>query len=116
MDSDPRKPTSSTFEPFPTRGVWTAIGLSRTAFFVILLGASAIYVLWDGPLWSRLGRDDFGRIVVSYSIIPIAVLVGLARNGTLRLATFVTATGVIAALKLVLTAALALIFDLGTMP
>jgi len=112
MDSESKKPSEPTFAPFPTEGIWTAIGLSRAAFFVIFLGASALYVFWGGPLWSHLGEEDFQRIVVSYTVIPVAVGFVLFRSGTLSLGTFLAATGVIAALKLLLTAVLALLFDL----
>jgi hypothetical protein len=43
-------------------------------------------------------------------------LVALARTGTLTISAFLVATGVIAGLKLLLTAVLALIFDLEIMP
>lgn len=112
MDPDSKNPSEPTFAPFPTKGIWTAIGLSRTAFFVIFLGASALYVFWGGPLWSHLGEEDFQRIVVSYAVIPIAVAIALIRTATFGLGTFLAATGVIAALKLLLTAVLALLFDL----
>ncbi len=115
MDSESQDQNRPTFAPLPTKGVWTAIGLSRAAFFTIFLGASAVYVFWGGPLWSHLGEDDFVRLAISYAIIPIAVAFALVRAGNFGIATFVVATGVIAALKLVLTAVLALIFDLEIM-
>lgn len=101
-----------TFAPFPTKGIWTAVGMSRTAFFVILTGSIGLYLLWGGPLWSHLGQDDFERIVVSYAAIPIAVAVALAREKTLGIANFLGASFMIGVLKLVVTALLALVFDL----
>lgn len=112
MDSDSPDPKPATFAPLPTKGVWTAIGLTRAAFFTIFLGASALYVFWGGPLWSHLGEDDFTRIVVSYGVIPVAVALALLRAGNFGVATLLVATGVISALKLVLTAVLVLVFDL----
>ncbi len=113
MSSDPEKPANNpTFGPFPSKGIWTAVGLSRAAFLTIFLGASALYMFWGGPLWSHLGEDDFARIIVSYSIIPIAVAIALLWDGSFAIANFIGATAVIAALKFVLTALLALIFDL----
>jgi len=110
METERQKPLS--FAPFPRTGIWTAIGLSRGAFFLILLGAIGVYVFWGGPIWSHLGRDDFTRIAVSYGVIPVAVAIALARSHNLGLATFAAATTVIAVLKLVLTASLALVIGL----
>ena len=101
-----------TFAPFPTTGIWTAIGLGRLAFFVILVGSTLLYLFWDGPLWTHLGEDDFVRIVVSYTVIPIAVAIELLRTRRFKISTFLVASGVIASLKLLATAMLALLFDL----
>jgi hypothetical protein len=52
------------------------------------------------------------RIVISYAVIPVAVAAALHWNGKLRFALWLAASGVIAALKLLLTAVLALILGI----
>jgi hypothetical protein len=96
------------FAPLPVHGPWTALQLTRTQFLVILAGACAVYAFTGGPLWRHLGENDFVRIAVSYAVIPPAVAAALHRNGALRLSTWLVASGVIAALKLLLTALAAL--------
>lgn len=103
------------FAPFPKKGVWTALGLTRSAFFAILTGSVLVYVFWGGPLWNHLGEDDFVRIVISYSLIPVAVAGALAANRTMTLANFVAGSAVLCTMKLVVTAVLALLFDLEWM-
>ncbi len=98
------------FAPLPVDGPWTALHLTRGQFLAILLGATLVYVFTGGPLWAHLRENDFLRIVVSYAVIPLAVALALHRNGHLRLAAWLAASGVIAGLKLLLTAGLALLF------
>lgn len=100
------------FEPFPTQGFWTVLGLTRGQLLGILMLACAVYVFLGGPLWSHLGEDDFRRIAVSYGVIPPAVALALFRNQRLRLALLLGGTAVLAALKLLMTAAAALLLDL----
>ncbi|MEW6268708.1 MAG: hypothetical protein AB1689_05350 [Thermodesulfobacteriota bacterium] len=96
------------FAPLPVHGPWTMLQLSRTQFLLILAAACALYAFAGGPLWRHLGDNDFLRIAVSYAIIPPAVALALHRNRALRVSTWLAASGVIAALKLLLTALLAL--------
>ena len=104
------------FAPLPRDGFWTSLGLTRAQFFGILLASCAVFLLWGGPLWLRLGGDDFARLASSYALIPVAVAAALSWNGKLRFSLFFAATVVIAILKLVVTAGidLALGIALGT--
>lgn len=102
------------FGSFPRRGIWSAVGLGRGQFFGILLAAVAVYAFFGGPIWRRLGEDDFLRIAVSYAFIPVAVGLAQWARGTLRASLFLGGSAVIAALKLVITAGLALVIDLST--
>lgn len=103
---------SPMFAPFPKTGIWTTLGLSRNAFFGILTLSVVVYLFWGGTLWNHLGEDDFDRIIVSYSLIPILVGAALWQGRTWSLANFVVASGVLCTVKLVVTAVLALLFDL----
>lgn len=95
------------FAPLPVDGPWTTLGLGRGSFFGILVLACAVYLLFGGPLWLHLRENDFARISISYALIPPLVALAQWRRGTLKLATWLAASGVIAALKLLATAALA---------
>ncbi|MBY0277212.1 hypothetical protein K2Z84_17900 [Candidatus Binatia bacterium] len=95
------------FAPLPVSGPWTALGLSRGQFLAILVGACLIYLFLGGPLWAHLRQNDFVRISVSYLAIPLAVAVAQRHNGTLKLATWFAASGVVASLKLLITAGIA---------
>jgi len=108
-DHEPEKRTPL-FAPLPVNGPWTALHLTRGQFLAILAGATLLYVFLGGPLWLHLRENDFARIVTSYAVIPLAVALALYRNGHLRLGSWLAASGVIAALKLLLTAGLALVF------
>ena len=101
------------FAPLPVSGPWTALGLSRGQFFGILIGACLIYLFLGGPLWLHLRQNDFVRISVSYLAIPLAVVFAQRHNGTLKLATWFAASGVIASLKLLATAGIAVIFGIS---
>lgn len=101
------------FAPLPVSGPWTALGLGRGQFFAILIGACLIYLFVGGPLWSHLRQNDFVRIVVSYSAIPIAVALAQRSNGKLRLSTWFAASSVIAALKLLVTAGIAVVLGIS---
>lgn len=101
------------FAPLPVSGPWTALGLGRGQFFGILIGACLIYLFVGGPLWAHLRQNDFVRIVVSYLAIPIAVALAQRRNGTLRVSTWFAASSVIAALKLLVTAGIAVVLGIA---
>lgn len=92
--------------PLPERGIWTAVGLTRRQFFVILIIATALFVWVGGPIWRHLRTSHFDRIVVSYLVIPALVLAALYRNGKVRFLLLVEATVVIAVVKLLVTALL----------
>jgi hypothetical protein len=100
------------FAPLPSHGIWTPLGLERGQFLLVLALACAAYALFPAPLWRHPGSDDFVRIATSYGVIPVAVALALHRNGRARLGTFVAGTATIAALKLLITAGLALVVDL----
>ena len=104
------------FGPLPVHGPWTGLGLSREQFLGILLASCVIFVFWGGPLWSHAGRSDFWRLAVSYAAIPALVAAAQAWRGTLRPSLFLAATGVIAVVKLVVTALLDLAVGMGLGP
>ena len=115
MSGRPREPARvPLFGSFPSRGIWNAVGLGRGDFLGILLAAVAVYAFLGGPIWRRLGEDDFVRIATSYALIPAAVALAQWARGTLRPSLFLGGSAVIAALKLVVTAGLALVIDLST--
>jgi hypothetical protein len=98
---------TSLFGPLPANGPWTALDLTRGQFVGVLLLACTAYVFTGGPLWQHLGESDFLRIVLSYALIPLLVAVALSRNRALHLSRWLAASGVLAALKLLVTALLA---------
>lgn len=101
------------FGPIPMTGPWTALGLGRGQFFAILVGACLLYLLVGGPLWSHLRENDFFRISTSYLVIPLAVAWAQQRRGTLRVATWLAASSVIASLKLLVTAGIAVVLGIA---
>lgn len=101
------------FAPLPARGPWTPLRLTRGQFLAILAAACLVYAFLGGPLWRHLGEGDFARIVVSYAVIPLGVAAALARNRELRLGLWLGASAVLAALKLILTATLALVLGIA---
>jgi hypothetical protein len=107
-----REPRARLFGPLPAHGIWTAVGLTRGQFLAILALSVALFVFVGGPLWRHLGDGHFARIMVSYGIIPPAVVAVLARKGSLRTRFVLAASGVIALVKLVVTAALLVAFAL----
>ncbi len=100
------------FGPLPERGIWTGVGLTRAQFFVILSASTALFLAIGGPLWTNLRGAHFNRIAWSYGAIPPLVALALYRNGTPRPALVLTASGVIAFVKWILTAALTLLLGL----
>jgi len=67
----------------------------------------------DGPLWGHLHDHHLIRIAVSYAMIPPAVAAALTRNGKMGVLSIVTASAVIALIKLVVTAALLLLIGVA---
>ena len=92
--------------PLPTSGPWTAFGLDRGQFFLVLLVAIALFVWIDGPVWGHLHDDHLRRLLVSYAVIPPAVAAAQARNGTFGWGRLFGASVTLAVIKLVVTAVL----------
>ncbi len=101
------------FGPLPVRGIWTPLGLTRGQFLTILGVSVVLFLGVGGPLWTHLHDHHFGRIVLSYGVIPVGVAAALYRNGRVRLLPVVVASAVIALLKLVLTAGLLVVVALA---
>lgn len=101
-------------EPFPTSGPWTAVGLARREFLGILAVSLALFVFLGGPVWSHLRGVHFGRIAVSYAVIPVLVAMAQWRAGTLRPTLFLGASALLAAVKLVLTAGLTVVLGIAS--
>ncbi len=99
------------FGSLPTRGLWTAVGLSR-AQFVAIIGVSVLaFVFIDGPLWERLDGNHFRRITLSYLAIPALIAAVQMRAGKLEAGALFGATIIIAVIKLLLTALLVLVLS-----
>ena len=100
------------FGALPTRGIWTALGLPRNHFLAIVIASLLAFVFIGGPVWLDPRGQHFWRIVLSYLLIPL--LVGASQVRTFRgfaLSKLFAATIVIGAIKLVLTALLALVLS-----
>jgi len=110
---DERHGARALFAPLPEHGPWTPLHLTRGQFLAIVTGACLVYAFTGGPLWTHLGESDFVRIAVSYAVIPLAVAAALWWNGALRFSLWLAASAVIAALKLVITALLALVLGIA---
>ena len=94
------------FGGLPEHGIWTALGLTRAQFFLILALAMTLFLFVDGPVWEHVRAHHFRRITVSYAVIPLAVTAALVRNRRGRPMLVLGASAVLAAIKLVLTAGL----------
>jgi hypothetical protein len=90
--------------PLPVTGPWTAFGLGRGQFFLVLLVAIALFVWLDGPVWRHLHDQHLRRLLVSYVVIPPAVAAAQVRNGTFGWGRLLGATVTLAVIKLVVTA------------
>jgi hypothetical protein len=101
------------FGPLPTRGIWTALGLTRGQFFLILTVSVAMFLFLYGPLWLHTHESHFGRIVWSYLVILPMSWAALYRNGKAHIGTIVAASVVIGLVKLVLTAVILVVIGLG---
>jgi len=97
---------ASLFGPLPTRGIWTALDLTRGQFLTILALSVILFLFIGGPLWTHARASHFWRINLSYAIIPLAVAAAFYRNGRARLVPIMVASVGIALVKLVLTALL----------
>ena len=99
--------------PLPTTGPWTALGLTRGWFLAILLLSVAAFTFIGGPVWRHVHDSHFWRIVVSYALIPLAVIVAFGRGWTTRIGQLAAAVGVLALLKLVATAAMLAVIEMA---
>ena len=88
------------------RGPWTAVGLSRGWFFAILALSLVGFVFIGGPIWMDPRGRHFGRITMSYLVIPAATAVAFRRHRPFPFGRFVAATAMLSLIKLVVTAAL----------
>ena len=104
---------ASLFGPLPVAGPWTGLGLTRGQFLGILALSLALFVVVGGPIWGHLHDGHFWRLGVSYAAIPPAVAWALHRNGGMQAVRVVVASGVLALLKLVLTAGLMVLLALA---
>jgi hypothetical protein len=86
--------------------MWTAVGLSRGAFFGVLALAVGCFLFVPEPVWVQPRAPHFARIVVSYAVILPAVVVGMWRERPFPVGRAIAATAVIALVKLVVTALL----------
>ena len=108
----PEPRPSRFFGPLPTRGVWTAVGLTRGQFFAILGVSIAMFVFLYGPIWLHTHDSHFARIVWSYLIIVPMVGWVLYRNGKARITSVLGASVVIGLVKLVVTAVILVLIGL----
>ena len=104
---------ASFFGPLPVAGPWTPLGLSRRQFLGILALSVVLFVVVGGPLWNHVRDRHVWRLGVSYAVIPPGVAWALHRNHTLRPWRLLAASGVIALLKLLLTAGLLVLVALA---
>ena len=101
------------FEPLPVRGPWTAVALSRGEFLGVLGASLVVFAVLGGPVWTHVRDAHFLRITVSYAVIPILVASVQWRSGSLRPGVFLGATALLAATKLVVTAAATVVLGIG---
>ena len=93
-------------ESFPSTGPWTAFGLSRAQFFLILTVAVALFVWIDGPVWRHAHERHFARLFWSYAVIPAGVALSQTANRAFGWGRLFAATVTLGVIKLVLTAVL----------
>ncbi len=100
------------FGSFPTRGVWTVLGLTRVQFFAILTIAVISFLFLDGPLWQNLTTNHFRRIVVSYTAIPAMIFICQFSRGGVDWPRMFGGSVVIGVIKLLITALIVLFMTL----
>ena len=93
--------------------MWTALDLTRNQFLGILLLSVVLFLFIGGPLWRHAHASHFWRINLSYAVIPLAVSAAFYRNGRARLMPIIVASGVIALVKLVVTAVLLVLIGMA---
>lgn len=101
------------FGALPERGPWTAVGLTRVQFLVILGLSVALFLFVGGPVWMHVRDGHTARIAVSYGVIPVAATVALGWNRAATPGRVVGATVIIGLLKLLLTALLLVVLALA---
>ncbi len=101
---DDRRMSTPLIGPLPTRGLWTAVGLSRGRFLAILAVAVVCFVLVGGPVWRDPHGDHFVRITLSYAVIVPLVGLTFRRRRPFPVGQAVAAVLMIALVKLVVTA------------
>jgi hypothetical protein len=99
--------------PLPTRGPWTAVGLTRGQFLAVLGLSIACFALLGGPVWGHAHGEHFARIGVSYALIPVAVAWIVRRERPFPVGRWLAASAVIALVKLVATALLLVLVALA---
>lgn len=92
--------------PLPVTGPWDAVGLRRGQFLLVLGLSVALFVWIDGPVWRHLADDHLRRLVLSYVVIPLALVWPLGHNRTLTPENLLGATVMLAMIKLLVTAGL----------
>ena len=82
-------------------------GLSGASLITIVTLATAVFLFWNGPLWSAPpGASHMGRIVWSYvAVIPLAAIF-LAIEKRFGWASLASSVGVVWAAKLIVTSSL----------
>ncbi len=100
--------------PLPTRGLWTAVGLSRGPFLGILAVAVACFVLVGGPVWRDPHGDHFVRIALSYAVIVPLVVLAFRGRRPFPVGCATAAVLTIALVKLVVTALLLAVVALAS--
>jgi hypothetical protein len=104
------------FGPLPVEGIWTTVGLSRLQFAAILLTSLVVFLFTGGPVWAHLRGprpSDFPRIALSYGLIVPLVMVSLQRNRKLKFSLVLAASGVLALVKLLVTAGIEVLLGIG---
>ena len=113
MEKTPPSRPTAFFGPLPTRGIWTAVDLTRGQFLFILTLSVGLFVFIGGPVWAHARASHFWRIGLSYAVIPFAVGLALHHNGKARPVPIAVASVVISVVKLVLTAALLVVIGVA---
>lgn len=85
-------------------------GLSIISLSVILLASLAVFLFWDGALWAaHEGTSHAGRIFISYAVVIPFAAAALAIEKRWSLVHLATSTGLLWAVKLILTSTLYLV-------
>jgi hypothetical protein len=89
-------------------------GLSVTDLLLILTLSLALFLFWNGPLWSASdGTSHFGRIFLSYAIVIPCAAAALALRRAWSWGRLATITGLLWAIKLIVTSLLFVVLASG---